>query len=664
MSGLTRRYLRIIFAMAVLGCLVATILVMRSHLLREDQHLTHSMSTVAWKVSETIFEAQRLEKDLLRFEYGEIDKSALELSAELFWSRIDVMRRTEVMDGTELYDELNWAEAYLVEHEGLIFGPAEELRPRLREMREDIRRWRQAFRHTWIGQRERNRELVIEAVAARTGGMQAMSEYLIAGCMIALALYMAMELALSHRAHERERRLRRAEEQANAAKSAFLANVSHEVRTPLNGVLGMAEELADSPLDDDQKKLVKVIRSSGELLLATINDVLDLSKIEAGRIELEEQPFDLRARLAECRELHLPAARARGLFLDLHIDDDLPEMVVGDMLRVSQVINNLVSNAIKFTEEGGVDIFVRALARSGGKWKLSVSVRDTGIGVSSNARDQIFRPFVQAEADTTRRYGGTGLGLTISRNICHLMDGDLTLASVPGRGSTFTATFELGYMSMRSDAADVARQQVGAAAADWTARVPRSRDRAAAADGGDSVALDLLSGTGRANSTRSDAQGRQADAETALSDRAAQPEEGQHGPSARAATAGCRILIVDDSQTNRFVLRRFLSGFDVAVQECGSGEEAVDLARSAGFDIIFMDVQMPGMDGEEATRRIRAHEEESGADQACIVAATANIMRHQIDGYLAAGMDTVLSKPVRKADFLDLMGRLGHKRVA
>lgn len=639
MSALVRRYVRVGLATVVLGCLLVVILVSRAHMFEEDQRLTHTMSTLAWKVSQTIFEAQRFELDLIKFRNREVDAYSVMVSAEVFWSRIDVMRRTDVVDGTILRDKLDEIELYLSEIEEVLLGDSEVLRERAREIHDVLEQWQKEFREIWIGERERSRELVIASVARNSNWSAALSEYLIFACVFVLALYMTTELALSHRAHDRERALRQAETQANLAKSAFLANVSHEVRTPLNGVIGLAQELEETELDASQQQLVSIIRSSGDLLLATINDVLDLSKIESGKLVIEERDFDLPRTLEQCLALHERQAARVGLPLIVHLPDDLPRMVRGDAMRMSQVINNLLSNALKFTTSGQIDVFVRHAVDETNSVKLSIAVRDTGIGISKDAQERIFAPFVQAEADTTRRFGGTGLGLTISRNICRHLGGDLTVASMPGQGSTFTARFTLknavaATASTRTDAIETA---------------PLAKHPAEPEVNRGVVPFDPAV--------------RQADTPE-MQDRTCQMPKAEGAAAPDFKPQGTRFLVVDDSETNRFVLRRYLRGFDAEVHESESGEDALEKIRGGPFDIIFMDVQMPGIDGAEATRRVRSYEAEHDVKASHIVAATANVMSHQIEEYMAAGMNDVLPKPIRKTEFIELMQRLGHKRVA
>jgi len=356
---------------------------------------------------------------------------------------------------------------------------------------------------------------------------------------------------------------------ANIAKSQFLANMSHEIRTPLNGVLAMADIMSRGELDARQRERLGVIRESGELLLSVLNDVLDLSKIEAGKLELEIGDFDLTEMAQSARQAFGVLAQAKGLRLDLVVEPEAAGAWRGDRDRLRQILSNLLSNAIKFTEEGAVA--VRFGCNPAGCLRLTVA--DTGIGIASDHLPGLFEKFVQADNSTTRRFGGTGLGLSICRELAQLMGGRITARSVRGEGSTFVVELPL----------------------------PR----------GEAGAIHLADGE------RAPAEGR-----------------------------ALRILAAEDNVTNQKVLRAVLEPLDIDLEIAPDGAAAIDAWRSGRFDLILMDIQMPVMDGVEATQIIRAEEKRSGLARIPILALTANAMTFQVEQYLQAGMDGHISKPI------------------
>ena len=355
-------------------------------------------------------------------------------------------------------------------------------------------------------------------------------------------------------------------ERANLAKSQFLANMSHEIRTPLNGVLGMAQVMERSDLGSPHREHLKIIRDSGETLLAVLNDVLDLSKIEAGRLELDDHVFDLAETITSaCRPFAL-LARQKDV---AYVKEIAPEALgswCGDSVRLRQVLSNLASNAVKFTHEGEIRLSVVATPEG-----LSFTLTDTGIGIAPDRIASLFEKFVQADSSTTRRFGGTGLGLAISRELVERMGGTLRMDSAPGKGSTFV--FRLPFE--RVDAVDYL---------------------APAADEGDIRSL--------------------------------------------------RILAAEDNLTNQFILRALLESAGVDLHTVANGREAVDAFHADEYDLILMDVQMPVMNGVEATRAIRERESEHSLSPTPILALSANVMSHQLDEYARAGMDGVVAKPV------------------
>ena len=376
-----------------------------------------------------------------------------------------------------------------------------------------------------------------------------------------------------------EREARETAQAANRAKTEFLATMSHEIRTPLNGVLGMAQVMEVDELTATQRGRIDVIRRSGEALLLILNDILDLSKIEAGRLELETAPFDIASVTNAATATFIEAARAKGIAFDCDIDDAALGQYVGDAARLRQVLANLVSNAIKFTDAGSVRLRVKC-AESG----LRLIVTDTGVGIAPDRVDKVFEKFVQADSSTTRRFGGTGLGLAISREIVEAMGGTISIESVIGEGSTFSVDLPLA----------------------------RSRD----------PELSPAHATAR---TADD----------------------------RAVTgAGLRILAAEDNETNQLVLRTILHQLGLEPTIVATGREAVDAWKRQDWDLVLMDIQMPEMDGPTAARRIRALEQEGGHGRTPIIALTANAMRHQVEAYLAAGMDGFVAKPIVISDLM------------
>ncbi|WP_166831155.1 transporter substrate-binding protein [Thalassoroseus pseudoceratinae] len=521
-------------------------------------------------------------------------------------------------------------------------------------------------------------------------------------------------------------------EAANQAKSDFLAAMSHEIRTPMNGVLGMAQLLRAGSLPPAQAEQVDVIISSGESLLTIINDILDFSKIKAGRIELEQVGFSLHDLLSETLQLLAANAHARGMEIELDIDLEMPDVRRGDPTRIRQVLTNLVSNAIKFTENGRIVVAVRPYPELDDG--VSLAVQDTGIGISSDAQKKLFQPFVQADAGTTRKYGGTGLGLVICRRLVELMGGELTLHSVLGEGSTFQATIPLPQAD-RIEAGQASPHQtppvdllagrrvflvddnainlrvakglleeMGVAVVDtpdpqqaWEQLSQKSEADGSAFDAlifdammpevdGRQLAQkvrDLPGGTRIPIILASSAIGGESEHLHTDADlfNAVLPKPLRRGALSRAlataiagwrpqqpesktgASQARRILVVEDSMVNQKVARGLLEkgGHHVTIAE--DGQAALDrLTDMAAFDLILMDVQMPVMNGLEATRRIRERERENGWPPWPIFALTGNVMQSEQDECLAAGMDRCLTKPLNKNVVLALVAQTSSRQ--
>ena len=495
---------------------------------------------------------------------------------------------------------------------------------------------------------------------------------------------------------------RLAAEAANRAKSAFLANMSHEIRTPMNGVVGMAELLCDTGLTEEQRLFAETIRSSGEALLVIINDILDYSKIEAERLTLHPEPFDLERVIHEVTMLLQPRARAKGLDLMIDFDMFLPTRYVGDAGRLRQVLTNLMGNAVKFTATGHVLVRVVGVEAEPGNQQLHVTVEDTGIGIAPEYLDHIFGEFNQVESEANRKFEGTGLGLAISRRLIERMGGAVWVDSEPGRGSCFgfrlalpvaedDATPRLPITLKRALVVDdqfinrtiLERQLVscgvavtlcrsGAEALAALARgeaydvlltdheMPEMDGLALAARaraGGSGMPIVLLS-SNPAAARESDGAGDlaailqkpilRADLYArlqALSAPVVLPAAAA-APAAEPEARLMRVLAAEDNRTNQLVFRKMVKDMAIDLTFAGNGREAVELYQSLSPDLIFMDISMPEMDGREAASAIRSLE--GGRSHVPIIALTAHAMDGDDTSILAAGIDRYMTKPLRK----------------
>lgn len=384
---------------------------------------------------------------------------------------------------------------------------------------------------------------------------------------------------------------------ANLAKSQFLASMSHEIRTPLNGMLGMAQALEHSDLESGDRDKVRLIRSSGDTLLALVNDVLDISKIEAGRMDISPVDADLVLIARRTVDLFGATASAKGLALEFSSAAPAPLPYRFDALRLQQCLSNLVSNAVKFTTAGSVTVRLAVEGTSDGGQQVRIDVRDTGIGMSEATVGRLFENFTQADASTTRVYGGTGLGLAITRRLARLMGGDVSVVSEPGYGSTFTLVVRL------EPARDPLPEPVAA-------QEPESPRQAVLAP----------------------------------------PGHAQADGCAGARGGRPRILAVDDNAVNRQVVRLLLARLGAEIVEAVNGREALDKLAAERFDVVLLDVHMPVMDGRECIARIRSSGEAWA--ELPVIALTAEAMSGDREALLAAGMSDYLPKPLDGAQLM------------
>lgn len=375
-------------------------------------------------------------------------------------------------------------------------------------------------------------------------------------------------------------------ELATNAKSMFLANMSHEIRTPMNGVIGMVEALKSSNLNEDQMEYLNIIDISSENLLNVVNDILDFSKVEAGQIELEHITFSIKKTIEEVVKMLKFKSDQKDLHLKYEVSDKLPSFLVGDPLRIKQILINLINNAIKFTDKGGINILCELVSINLKKAKLKFSVTDTGIGISEEAKNRLFESFTQADASTTRKFGGTGLGLAISKSLSEMMNGEIGVESNVGEGSSFWFT----------------------------------------------IHLDLASGNYLKNPRDSETY----DLEM----------------------KNLKILVAEDNTINQRVAIFLIGKLGHTVDIAANGKEAFEMYKSGNYNIVFMDIQMPIMDGLESTKEIREFEKENNQKEIPIVAMTANTMKGDKENFLNSGMNDYIGKPFKTAELSQLIYRI------
>lgn len=581
--------MRAVRALLALSGVLALGAVFTAHVMRygeQNAQFIRGVNSMLWSVSELNYASQSLATSLMRQISDPAQLAQSQLAFDVMWSRAEVVRQEQFIRFEGFDAVFAGFDAFFARADPLLYGEAPLPAEVLLALAEEVTAVARASRQAWLENfsfRKSSWELT-ESFRDSQKSFRTL-EITIAVLVLCLLVYVFAEIWFAGRYQRREAALRHAAAEASEAKSRFIAAVSHEVRTPLNGIIGTADFLSDTALTTEQRGYVTVLQQAADVLLGLINDVLDFSKLESGEFTISSCDFDLGDVLAAVNGLYAPLARKKSIALEVgQVDADMPRLH-GDARRLQQVINNLVSNAIKFTDAGAVDVTARFhdVPRDGetgrGAAGLYIEVADTGCGVSQEDMPKIFAPFGQSSSGLDRAHDGTGLGLTISRDLCTAMGGTLSVTSAVGRGSTFEIFVPF-------------------------ARAQQARPAAPGEPWRDGT-LDLSA------------------------------ED---------------VLVVDDNRTNRFILRKLLAQMHAEPREAANGYEALSQATAAMPSLVLMDVQMPGMDGITATRRLLELARARGDAEPAVIGVTANTQPEQISAYLACGMQQVVGKPVSKSD--------------